>query len=149
MGADLYIREVFDANHGKWSGPFEQAVARRDRLSKDSPECRQAQREVDEYSEKMYEHGYFRDPYNDWDLLWQFELSWWNDIQPLLDDRCWLSYTQAQQVLAMLRRREPIFERNLAEFSPGVQENFRSRYAQLQGFLNQAVQLQLPIECSL
>jgi hypothetical protein len=43
----------------------------------------------------MYERGYFRDPYNDHDLLWKFNLSWWDDVVPMLNARSELTIAQA------------------------------------------------------
>jgi hypothetical protein len=44
MGADLYIRQLFDPQYKKWQRKFYQAVAYRNRLPEDSPEREQAQK---------------------------------------------------------------------------------------------------------
>jgi hypothetical protein len=33
---------------------------------------------------KMYQRGYFRDSYNSSNLLWPFDLSWWQDVLEVL-----------------------------------------------------------------
>jgi len=56
-----------------------QWVERRDALKAAGAEeeAQAAQVKVEEYHAKMYESGYFRDSYNDTNLLWRFNLSWW------------------------------------------------------------------------
>src|SRR5207244_12216175 len=110
---------------------------------------RKAQAKVMECHEKMYELGYFRDPYNDFDLLWKFGLSWWDDVIPMLDDQSRLSVSQSEQLLAMLRERENVFELRLATLPAQEREHFRHRYSDLQNFLNEAIELGAPIEASL
>ena len=64
--------------------------------------------------EKMYERGYFRDSYNDSALLGKFDLSWWDDVTPMLNDKSELTPEKACSFLAMLKDREQLFECNLA-----------------------------------
>jgi hypothetical protein len=89
---------------------------------------------------------YFRDPYNDWDLLWKFRLSWWEDVIPMLDDEDRLSVAEAQNLLAMLRQRENVFELRIAALLAEDQRYFRDRYSALQEFLNRAIELNTPID---
>jgi len=149
MGADLYITPVYQPQRQEWQPRFEEAVRRRDTLAVGSPEYRDAQARVDECYEKLYDQGYFRDPYNDWDVLWKFGLSWWNDVIPMLDDEDRLGVAAVQSLLAMLKERENVFELKLAVLPPEDQRYFRDRYAALQEFLNQAVELDAPVEASL
>ena len=75
MGADLYINSLYEPQRARWEQKFEAAVKHRDSLPADSPERDEAQIEVDHCFTQMRSQGYFRDPYNDWDLLWHFGLS--------------------------------------------------------------------------
>jgi hypothetical protein len=93
--------------------------------------------------------GYFRDPYNDWSLLWQFGLSWWNDILPRLSQDDTLAVNDAEWLLSQLKRRQHIFERNIADKPAKEQDHFRIRYERLQKFLNCAIERKEPILCSL
>ena len=138
MGADLYIRSVYEPNRARWEPEFEAAVWLRDSLPKDSPQRKAAQEEVNRRFEQMSSQGYFRDPYNDWDLLWKFRLSWWDDVIPMLDKGGGLSVAAAEQLPARLGEREATFEANLVELPPKEQRSFRERYAELQQFLRQA-----------
>ena len=149
MGADLFIRPVFEEQRSKWEKHFELAVARRNRLQRGTAAYDAAQQRVDFCYEKLYERGYFRDPYNDWDLLWNFGLSWWTDVIPRLDDEGRLSVEDTKKLLALLREREPTFEANVSKSSAEDQQYFRERYRRLQRFLEEAIQLDEPVECSL
>jgi hypothetical protein len=149
MGADLYINSLYDSQRARWERRFEAAVKHRDSLPADSPDHNEAQAQVDHCFEQMRSRGYFRDPYNDWDLLWHFGLSWWSDVIPMLDEDCRLTVGAATRLLAMLTEREGVFGQRLSALSESDAQYFRDRYVELRQFLNQAVALGEPIECSL
>lgn len=149
MGADLYITPLYEKQRARWEPQFEEAARHRDSLTRDTKEYEQAQARVEEAYEKIYAQGYFRDSYNDSNLLWKFGLSWWNDIIPMLDkeDRLWVQ--QAESLLKMLADREAVFEQNLDRMPVKEEMNFRSRYTELRDFLNEAIELDKPIDTSL
>jgi hypothetical protein len=149
MGADLYINSVFQRQRQEWEPLFEQAARLRDSLQRGSAEYEKAQAQVEEYYEKMYERGYFRDPYNDHDLLWKFNVSWWDDVVPMLNDRSELSIAQACHLLDMLKERHDMFQRKLAPLPAKERKYFLDRYADLQKFINDAIELNSPIDASL
>jgi hypothetical protein len=149
MGADLYIPPLFQQQRKQWEPPFEEAVRKRDRLKSGSQEHRQAQALVEQCYDMLYEQGYFRDSYNDWNLLWKFGLSWWEDVIPMLDDDYQLSVAEVHNLLNMLKQRETVFELKLAVLPAEEQPYFRDRYAALQWFLNQAIELNTPVDVSL
>ncbi len=147
MGADLYIPSLYQPNAGRWQEEFDKAVERRDSLPGGSDEREKADARVSECFEQMYSQGYFRDPYNGWDVLWKFGLSWWEDVIPMLDHKGRLSIAGAKRLLTMLTEREGLFEKNVA--GTDNEQYFRSRYIELLQFLNQAIALKEPIDCSL
>jgi hypothetical protein len=149
MGADLYIHSLYQPNQARWQPQFEEAARLRDSLPADSPARQEAQERVSECYEQMYSQGYFRDPYNDLDVLWKFGLSWWNDVIPMLDDEGRLSVRAAQRLLELLDKREDIFEERMSGLPEEDEQYFRSRYTDLRQFLNQAVALKEAIDCSL
>jgi hypothetical protein len=149
MGADLYINPLYQQQCQEWEGEFEKAARLRDRLPRDSEEYKTAQARVEECYGKMYERGYFRDPYNDHDLLWKFNLSWWDDVIPMLNDRSQLSVEQASRLLEMLKERHNIFQLKLAPLPAEERKRFLDRYAELQKFINDAIELNAPIDASL
>ena len=93
--------------------------------------------------------GYFRDPYNSWDLLWQFRLSWWTDVIPMLDAERYLSVEKAAALLTMLKEREPVFEENLRALKAPDAQYFREQYRSFREFLDEAIRLNEAVECSL
>jgi hypothetical protein len=149
MGADLYIEPVFTENREQWEPLFDQAVERRDRLAEDSPEWKDAQAEVHRYFRRMYSRGYFRDPYNHWDVLAKFDLDWWGDIIPMLDNKGRLPVSLIMEFRVMLWARESLFEHSLAGLPKKQQRYFRRRYRALQLFLKEAIVRNRPIRCSL
>jgi len=149
MGADLYINSLYQPQLRKWEPKFEKAARLRDSLKPGTEEHRRAQAHVEKCYEKMYERGYFRDPYNDNDLLWKFGLSWWTDVIPMLDGEGQLSVEKAAGLLALLKQRDNIFQLNLAQLPASERKSFLDRYAKLQKFLNDAIELGSPIDASL
>jgi hypothetical protein len=116
-----------------------------------------AQKWVLKYYGKMHERGYFRDSYNPSNLLWLFDLSWWQDVLDVLvgkDGK--MSPRNAERFLKMLADREPVFEAKLKKVKPAkgetraeVEEYFRGEYERLKTFLRQAIDRKESIECSL
>ncbi len=149
MGADLYIRSLFDPGHEQWVEPFKDAVEKRDALAEGDARWRDAQRWVEECYEQMYGRGYFRDPYNDWGLLRLFELSWWTDVAALLDETQRLLPEQARGFLGTLRDRESVFEGQVARLDAEDRRYFEEQYRALQGFLRDSIERGEPIECSI
>ncbi len=149
MGADLYINSLYEPQRARWERKFDAAVKHRDSLPTDSPHRAEAQVQVDHCFTQMRSQGYFRDPYNDWDVLWHFGLSWWDDVIPMLDEDCRLTTGAATRLVAMLTEREGVFGERLSALSEEDAQYFRDRYVELRQFLNQAVGLDEAIECSL
>jgi len=88
----------------------------------------------------------FHDSYGN-AMLWRFGLSWAEDVMPLLDENDRLSPENAKRLLEMLQKRRLLFWLNLLLF--GVDDELRNKYADLQSFLNQAIELGEPIRASL
>lgn len=84
MGADIYLNSVYQKNHDLYQPLFREAVDERNRLNRlgDTAEAEEMQKLVDEYYDKMYEQGYFRDSYNSTSLMWLLGLSWWQPDVP-------------------------------------------------------------------
>ena len=149
MGADLFIYTLYKPQRRKWERKFNQAVKRCESLTPESEERRRAQAEVDQAYERMYECGYFRDWYNSYSLLWKFGLSWWDDVIPMLDSDGDLSPTQAKSLLGMLKENQARFQSSLSQLSQKERKYYLDRYADLQKFLNEAIELGEPIHASL
>jgi hypothetical protein len=90
-------------------------------------------------SEPSGQTGFFRNPDTDGDLLKYFDLSWWTEVDPQLDEDGRISPKQAEQLLQHLKGQECVFERNLTELSRDRQQRLRGRYTLLRNFLSQAI----------
>lgn len=93
--------------------------------------------------------GYFRDSYNDWNLLWKFGLSWWADVIPMLDANRELTQAKTAELLQMLQAREPLFRANLSGLSDKNRRYFERQYRKFKTFLQTAITDNAEIECSL
>ena len=58
--------------------------------------------------------GYFRDSYNNWNLLWQYGLDYWVAFKKYLDEEGLLTPQGAQELLDELKKREVVFQGNMA-----------------------------------
>lgn len=146
MGADLYIQSLRDCKWKLYRKQFDEAIKARDAVP--PPYNQEYQEMVETYYDKIFRVGYFRDSYNNSNLLWRFELSYWkNDLE--LDENGDLPPSQARRLLAMLKEREPIFEESLQRIndegwsdSPAeVIAYFRTKYLRLRVFLRLAIKL--------
>jgi hypothetical protein len=149
MGADLYLESVYGPARRKWEPKFNAAAAERDRHAEGTPERARWQKRVSRYYDKMYGEGYFRDPYNDWEVLAKFGLSWWTGVIPQLDPQRFLAVADAARLLTQIEEQEAQFAENLAELSPQDARYFRQRAKELKAFLRTAIDRNEPIRCSL
>jgi hypothetical protein len=149
MGADLYLKGEFERHHKPWKELFDKAVGERDKCETDSTQFRTWQRRVETYYERMYAVGYFRDPYNDWEMLGLLDLSWDGDVIPMLDLDHHLSPAKAKEFLTLLESREAKFKKNLTHLSRRDSQYFREQYRKLNLILQHSVAANLPIYCSL
>ncbi len=102
-----------------------------------------------ERSKRAVKDGYFRDPYNTRSVLRKYELSWWQDIIPLQDEKGILSVEKVTDLLSMLESRESIFQENLKGENEAAQADFKEGARLLKKFLSDAIKLNSPIEASL
>ena len=159
MGADLYLNSVFRKHHDRYAPKFDHWVAKRKTLYKAGQReaADGAQKQVLKYFEKMHERGYFRDSYNSSNLLWLFDLSWWqNVLEVLVDQDGKMSPENAESFLRLLEDRESVFQANLAKVKPAdgetraeVEQYFRKKYERLKAFLRQAIDRKESVQCSL
>jgi len=146
MGADLYIDSIQKIKTLWYDKAYNEAIRVRD--SHKSRYKNEYQEQAEYLFNKMYRVGYFRDSYNNSNLLWRFELSYWkNDLH--MDKNGDLPPSEAKRLLAMLKEREPIFEYSLerirtegwADNPEDVIEYFRMKYLRLRVFLKMAIRL--------
>src|SRR6185312_1760536 len=121
-----------------------------------------AQEEVTNYYELMYSEGYFRDSYNCTSVLWTLDLSWWRDVTPLCDDHGDLkgeNLVKFREMVASANQWLPS-RRQLKKQHATVDEEgensleewhkyYREKRQKLLAFLDQAIELNTSIHCSL
>lgn|SRR3990167_10045383 len=85
MGADLYRKSISEPAYTKYHTEWKKLIQARTPRDEQCEKAHQA--ECDRLWALMYpDEGYFRDSYNDSNLLWTLGLSWWGlDID---DDGC-------------------------------------------------------------
>lgn len=123
--------------------------------------------------------GYFRDAYNYGNLLWQFGLSYWKDVtEKFMTKDGRMSVINAEDLLKELKKREPIFEKNMEDLlgrknvvydfekrgkkkihrpHPDLNEKdreklaafYRKSYRKMQAFLRKAIEMKSAILCSI
>ncbi len=162
MGADLYIEKIHQPVVQKYEPLFEAAVQRRDRLPRGSQEANAAQEEVTKYYDLMFSAGYFRDSYNATGVLWRLGLSWWQDVIPLCTQAHKLRQDKLRKFRDMVAQAElklPTKEEleqahaTVAESGEdsleGWHRYYREKRGQLLAFLDQAIELNTHVTCSL
>ena len=88
--------------------------------------------------------GYFRDAYNETNLLWKLELSYWR-----LADK-WapngeMPVENIKKLLRLVKRRRGLLEANIADYPENWQRYFRRKYDLFIRFLKKAIKLNSPI----
>lgn len=168
MGADIYLNTDYQPNHEKYEPLFVAWARRRDAYHERGAEnlANDAQKKVTEYYNKMFETGYFRDSYNESNLLWTMDLSWWGDVGDNLDeDTRTLPIDKAQWLLDELYARHDMIAQAVPEISAKAVEKgwdqggqswdvdtltnyFQEKWEQLTTMLRRSIELGEPLECS-
>jgi hypothetical protein len=167
MGADVYLQSVSNKAYKEWNPKFDEAVAKRDALPDDASEEERAaaQAEVEAMYDKMYGQGYYRDSYNSSNLLWLLGMSYWTDVEKLLNQEGTMSVTNMEKLLAKVNRAAKVSLKDdaLRAFIEGKAANmidpdkdrekqivdwmqyFRGKYESLTSLLRQAIELKEPL----
>ncbi len=101
---------------------------------------------------KTYPDGYFRDSYNDYNVLWQMGLSWWQDIVPMLNKNHKLTLKKIREFKAMVESRDIPTE--LKDYkgnaiTVATRDEFVKWRQELISYLGQALEEKRQIKCSL
>ena len=94
----------------------------------------------------MYSEGYFRDSYNDSNLLWHLGLDYWVWFAGFVDEEGLLSSDNAEKVLAEVQSRKHLLDEIEDQKE---REYFHDKYDELVAFLRTAIELDQPILCSI
>jgi hypothetical protein len=144
MGADLYIKKLYEPMKKKYDPLFEKAVKKRDSaISK--PEEKKYQKEVDKYYDKMHSKGYFRDSYNESNVLNKLGLDYWQDVSAFLNKKGQMSPQNADILAKMIENRNL----NLRGVTEKDKKYFIEGKEELLKFLRTAKKLNTVIEASI
>ena len=95
------------------------------------------------------EAGYFRDSYNDSNLLWKYGLSYWVDIPKYqIKKKGQLLPNETKTLLTTLDEKQAKFKKAIKPLAKDEREYFEAKDKEFKKFLNLAIKLDSPIECS-
>lgn len=127
----------------------------------DVDQGKKAQEVVSFIYDTMYSKGYFRDSYNSFSVMAMLDLSWWNDVVPMLDSEGFLPIAQAEKLIGMIKAakltkvtmKDRSDEGRIVddgENSPDVwNKYFAEQRDKLIKFLKLSITMKEPIRCSL
>ena len=141
MGADLYIQSITDKAREEHQKGWGDAIAARNAGTG-------TQKEVEAAWRKLYpKEGYFRDSYNDSNLLWTMGLDYWKWFAKMLDEEGMLSVENAKLV------RDEVLSREMTKIPEWEDEDARAYFTEKRtrfiAFLERAIELNEPIYCSI
>ena len=144
MGADLYIHSSFDRAQKKYRPKFKEFVDKRDSATNGRKEYYQGK--VVDYFDKMHSDGYYRDSYNDSNLLWKLGLDYWVWFKAFLDDGRLLQTDKAALILQEVEDRRHL----LGEIDDNEDRKyFEEKFEEFTEFLRTAIRTGEPVQCSI
>lgn len=110
MGADIYLKAVYDPHAEKVRPKIDRAIKARNKyigehsisFGNDDAKSKQLQAKVIALYDELHSVGYFRDSYNNTSLFWLLGLSWWQLSEELCDGDRNLPVDKARELLARL-----------------------------------------------
>lgn len=153
MGADLYLRDIYEENKKKWEPEFYKAIKERDALPNGAKKD-EAQKRVNEAYNQMHASGYFRDSYNDSSLIWKYDLSWWGGLDGFMNKNSEITPTKAKKLLQYLDDNRETFLEKIKDYPAYSEEGkldqmyFKAKLTDFRFFLLEAIKNKQSIDCS-
>lgn len=147
MGADIYLRKKYEKHSEKYQKKFDVAIKERDDKRPESAEHKKAQKNVEKWYDLMLSKGYFRDSYNDSNLLWKMDLSWWEWANKYCDEEGEISPDKLKLLLVELDVNKSKLD-NYDFENDKEREYFEQKYKDLTGLIQEAIDLNEPLEFS-
>ena len=151
MGADLYMNDAYKKREKKLAPQIQEALDNR----KANPDDEDAHQKAMDLYDKLYTKDvYFRDSYNSGSLMWSLGLSWWEDVQELIDNEGDLHPLQIQKLLNIIKSREVSVSNDFKADMPDewtdedALQYFNEQRDALVSFLQQAIDTNDTIGCS-
>ena len=151
MGADLYMNDAYKKREKKLAPQIQEALDNR----KANPDDEDAHQKAMDLYDKLYTKDvYFRDSYNSGSLMWSLGLSWWEDVQELIDNEGDLHPLQIQKLLNIIKSREVSVSNDFKADMPDewtdedALQYFNEQRDELISFLQKAIDTNDTIGCS-
>lgn len=157
MGADIYLKKVYDANHDLYYPKFTAEAELRDqaRARGDLEAAEKHQVEVSRLYDLLQARGYFRDSYNDSSLIWLLDMSWWGSFEQWFDEEGDLPPENMPEVIALIDKQfTTVFAGNFAaKFGEHPDrdrwlEYFKGKYERFTALVREAIELNEPLHFS-
>ena len=152
MGADLYMNRAYEKRLETMQPKLNEAFQKRASLMQGTIDYQQAQETCLLLFDKLHEGVYFRDSYNSGSIAWSLDLSWWEDISPMLDARNLLSIDKTHELINMIRDKELQVSDSLLEHFETTEEArqyLKEKKIELLKFLQKSIDNDDAILCSL
>jgi len=151
MGADLYIKILHKEAEEKYDRQLDKYIRLRDE-AEDEEKREKYQEKVEYYFDKIYNarNGYYRDSYNDSNLLWKMELDYWIWFMGFMNKNGLLTVRNTRKVLKEItsKKRQDLLKKNIAELDKESRDYFLDKNKTFQQFLKRAIEMKQPIVCS-
>ena len=151
MGADLYMNDAYKKREKKLAPQIQEALDDR----KANPDDKDAHQKAMDLYDKLYTADvYFRDSYNSGSIMWSLGLSWWEDVQQLMNNEGDLHPLQIQKLLNMIESRNVSVSDDFKKAMPDewtdedALKYFNEQRDALVSFLQKAIDTNDVIGCS-
>lgn len=152
MGADLYLNAAYEKRLAKMQPKLNEAFQKRASLMQGTTNYQQAQEACLHLFNQLHEGVYFRDSYNCGSVVWSLDLSWWEDISPMLDTRNLLSIDKTYELINTIKGKELQVSDSLLEHFETKEEArqyLKEKKRELLKFLQKSINNDDAIYCSL
>ena len=109
-------------------------------------------------AKKILDDCYFYDSYSYLSVMWSMDISWWQDVVPMLTNDGHLTFDKSEKLLQIIKNSDVVLERCIvseyAQIEAEKHENFNQKYMEdkkkrLIQFLKKSIENQISIKCSL
>jgi len=101
------------------------------------------------YGGDQKKDSYYRDSYNNTNLLWQLGLDYWVWFAGFLNKKRELTPAKTKKVLEIIRARHCVLDGKKELYKKEWCDYFNEKYDELVGFLEKAIELKSNIEASI
>ena len=152
MGADLYLNRAYKKRLKKMQPKLNEAFQKHASLIQGTIHYQQSQEACLHLLNQLHEGVYYRDSYNNGSIAWSLNLSWWEDISPMLDTKKLLSIDKTYVLIETIKGKKPQISDDLLEHFDSKEEArkyLKEKKIELLQFLQKSINNDDAIYCSL